>query len=307
MQRFSLYLLLAFVLLSSGIPPLATPVSAQTPLPVVVSILPQQYMVEKIAGHTVSATVMVMPGASPATYEPRPTQLAELSRAVLYFSIGVPFEAAWLDRIASANANLILVAMDQGIDKLPISAHNMEDTSDDIANHTVEHAPLNGLDPHIWLAPAHMLVMARTTANALGRAAPEHKALYERNLVKFIDEIKKLDTDLHALFAALPHDKRAFMVFHPSWGYFAHAYGLQQVPIEVDGKEPGPRTMQILLNAAREHAISVVFAAPQFSQKTARVIARSINGSVVSVDPLAWDWAANLRRVADAFVASQGL
>jgi zinc transport system substrate-binding protein len=92
-----------------------------------------------------------------------------------------------------------------------------------------------------------------------------------------------------------------FMVFHPAWGYFAHAYGLHQVPVEIEGKNPKPEQLQHLIEHAQKSRINVIFVQPQFSTKSAEQIARAIDGQVVPADPLAEDWAANLLMVADKF------
>jgi zinc transport system substrate-binding protein len=95
-----------------------------------------------------------------------------------------------------------------------------------------------------------------------------------------------------------------FMVFHPSWGYFAQAYGLEQVSIEFEGKEPKPAELQYLIQYAKERSIKVVFVQPQFSWLAAQAIADSIGGQIVFVDPLAADWVTNLRQVASKFKAA---
>ena len=94
------------------------------------------------------------------------------------------------------------------------------------------------------------------------------------------------------------------MVFHPSWGYFARAYGLEQVPIEIEGKEPKPAELEYLIKHARDHGIQMIFAQPQFSWQAAQTIARSVGGKVIFVDPLAQDWTNNLREVASKFKAA---
>jgi zinc transport system substrate-binding protein len=94
------------------------------------------------------------------------------------------------------------------------------------------------------------------------------------------------------------------MVFHPAWGYFAHTYGLEQVPVEVEGKAPKPAQLQALIERARQKGITVIFVQPQFSTKSAALIAKEIHGQVVFADPLAEDWQANLRQVARKFKAA---
>jgi len=94
------------------------------------------------------------------------------------------------------------------------------------------------------------------------------------------------------------------MVFHPAWGYFAEAYGLVQVPVEIEGKDPKPAQLQNLIRHARERHIKVVFVQPQFSTKSAELLSREIGGQIVYTDPLAENWAGNLREVARKFGAA---
>jgi zinc transport system substrate-binding protein len=262
------------------------------PLRVFVSILPQKNFVERVAGRRAEVTVLVGPGQSPATYEPTPRQIARLASARAYFRIGVPFEAAWLDRIHAANPGLTVV-----------------DTAAGIPRRTVNHATAEsafaegGLeDPHVWTDPALVKVMAQATRDALARLAPEHADEFARNQAAFGADLDALDAEIRGLLSAARG--RAFLVFHPSWGYFADAYGLRQIPIESGGKEPGPRTLAAVVERARALGIRVVFVQEQFSRRTAEVIARQIGGRVVAVDPLAEDYVSNLRRVAASFAAA---
>jgi len=98
-------------------------VCAAEKLPVSVSILPQKYFVQKIGGDLVEVSVLVEPGASPETYEPKPKQMVTLAKAKIYFAIGVPFEKKWLPKIVSLNPNMLLVRTDTGIAKIPMTAH----------------------------------------------------------------------------------------------------------------------------------------------------------------------------------------
>ncbi|MCK5723282.1 MAG: zinc ABC transporter substrate-binding protein, partial [Gammaproteobacteria bacterium] len=92
-----------------------------------------------------------------------------------------------------------------------------------------------------------------------------------------------------------------FMVFHPSWGYFADTYGLKQVAVEIEGKNPKPSQLKELIEHAKEQGIKIIFVQPQFSSKSAKLVAREIGGRVAVADPLAQDWSANLRAVAREF------
>ncbi|MBI9085718.1 MAG: zinc ABC transporter substrate-binding protein [Desulfobacterales bacterium] len=288
------------------------PVFAGGPVRVFVSIAPQKYFVQQIGRERVDVQVMVRPGASPATYEPRPMQMAALARASLYFSIGVPFEQAWLDRIVSANPRLRIVATDQGIEKLAMANHRHRDEDDadhheDIkrnhmaAGHRGGRDPRGIRDPHIWLSPPLVKMQARNILAALQQIDPDHGAVYEANAEEFISEINALDADLRRLFSS--RQGMRFMVFHPSWGYFAQAYGIQQIPIEMEGKNPKPAQLEKLIAHAREDGIRVVFVQPQFSTRSAALIAGEIGGSVSVADPLAENWAQNLKNVAMQFIS----
>lgn len=269
---------------------------AQSPLPVFVSILPQQYMVEEIGRDRVTVRVMVRPGASPATYEPKPAQMAALAKTRVYFSIGVPFETFWLDKIAASNPKMTLVHTDRGIQKIPMAAHHHHEDDHHFEETENGHS---GLDPHIWTSPTRVKVQAQTILTALIEQDPENTNFYTHNHADFIQKLTALDQDLKRLFK----DKTGtrFMVFHPSWGYFAKDYGLDMIPIEVEGKDPKPAQLKELIQHARENDIRVLFAQPQFSAKSAKLIAREIQGRVVTADPLALNWMDNMKAIAEKF------
>jgi zinc transport system substrate-binding protein len=260
--------------------------------------------VQQIGKERVTVGVMVQPGANPATYEPKPSQMAALATTAIYFAIGVPFERSWLENIAAANPRLRVVHTDGGIEKRPMAArlfgHGAGDAPrPDPGGHETHPRSPAGLDPHIWLSPPLVKIQARTIRAALQETDPAHAGRYEANYREFIARLDQLDADLKRSFAGktgLP-----FMVFHPSWGYFAQAYGLRQVPIEMEGKNPKPAQLQALIRQARTSGIKVIFVQPQFSAKSAQLVAREIGGRVVVADPLAEDWMANLRAVAATF------
>ncbi len=269
-------------------------------LTVFVTIEPQRYFVQQIGRELVDVKVMVPPGADAHTYEPKPRQMVSLSSAKLYFAIGIEFEQTYLDRIISNNPQIKVVHIDKGIEKIPMKAHNHEgsdhheDETD--ANDHHEH---HGLDPHIWLSPPLVKIQAETIMNALREIDPAHKSQYEANYFNFIKEIEQLDTDLKTVFKN--KSGMQFISFHPAWGYFADAYNLEQVPVEIEGKEPKPAQLKELIEHARENKIKVIFAQPQFSAKSARAVADEIEGEVIFTDPMDYDWLANMRNVADKF------
>jgi zinc transport system substrate-binding protein len=269
-------------------------------LTVTVSIAPQQYFVERIAGEGINVNVMVEPGASPATYEPKPEQLAALSRSAAYFSIGVPFENVWLDKIAEANPEMRIVDTADGIERVPIEAHSHEADADEDHDEDDDHEHAEGApDPHIWLSPSLVKVQARTIADALIELDPDQREAYEANLDAFVADIEDLQASIEETLHGV--ESRKFLVFHPSWGYFAEDFGLEQIAIEVGGQEPSAKELAALIALATEEEIRVVFAQPEFSAEDASTIAEEIGGEVIMVSPLASDWLDNMRQVADTF------
>jgi len=244
---------------------------------VVVSVLPQAYFVERIGGDRVQIAVMVPPGASYATYEPTFKQLKALAHSELYIKVGHPnfaFERTWLNRILEQNQQLVLVDGSEGLDTL------------------------EG-DPHVWVSPDQVRRIARNIATALSRLRPADKPTFDANLASFLADIDALDKDLNTTLA--PHKGKKFFVFHPAWGYFARQYGLQQVAIEESGNEPSPKELARIVDQAREANVHVIFVQPQFSTRSADIVAHEIHGKVVTVDPLARDWLGNMKQVQVAF------
>ena len=222
-------------------------------------------------------------------------RVAAIAKADLYFSIGVPFEDVWLKDIAAVNPEMQIVATDHGIEKLPMATHHHDHDRDlEGHDHGSDKGQSHHLDPHIWTAPLLVIQQARTIATALKQIDPAHQNSYEANYATFAETLAQLDRELSKALEGF--ENRKFLVFHPSWGYFAQAYGLHQVPVEVEGKSPKPSHLHEIVEHARRDKIRVVFVQPQFSTKSARTIATAIGGKVVVADPLAEDWANNLRR-----------
>lgn len=295
-RNFCFALLIALLVYGGGLPARAG--AAPT---VFVSILPQKYFVQQISGNLLNVEVMVPPGASPHTYEPKPSQMRKLAEARAYFTIGIALEEAWLYRITKINPDMRVVHSEAGIDRMTMSEdHDHEDHPED--THGAHHQDKVGLDPHIWLSPGlvkHQVEIIRANLEAMD---PEHAETYQANALHFIEQIDGLDTQLRDILGGKKGMK--FMVFHPSWGYFARDYGLEQVAVEIEGKSPKPAHLRDLVELARQEKISVIFAQPQFSRKSAEVIAREIGAQVVLIDPLGENWFENMTVVANKLGAA---
>jgi zinc transport system substrate-binding protein len=254
-------------------------------LPVVfVSIPPQKFVVEQLAGDQVRVEVMLPPGASPATFEPTPHQMAALNGAVLYLEIGVPFEGPVLGKISTVAPDLEVVDCRQGIE--------LEPMDNDAGDHG--HGPL---DPHIWLDPMRMKTVARTTARALSEKLPAAAAGIEGSLTGLLAKIDATDRRVRTLLA--PFKGRELLVLHPAYGYFARRYGLVQIAVESEGKAPSSRQLAEIVDSLRERNTAAIFVQPQFSQTAARRVADALGCQVVMLDPLAEQYLANLETMAD--------
>jgi len=218
------------------------------------------------------------------------------------------FEAPWLPRFAAANPKMAIVHTDAGIQKMPMLAHEHEADEQPTASTGKEagqHHEAGEPDPHVWLSPKLAKVLGANLRDALIKADPEGSAAYTAGYERFVASCDTLAAGIEKLFADLPAGPHKFMVFHPSWGYFARDFGLTQVPIEQLGHEPGPKALAALVTEARKDGVKVIFVQPQMSASQAQTLAASIGGTVAPLDPLAGDWADNLMTAAKAL--RQGL
>ena len=262
----------------------ATEAAQAGPLAVAVSILPQKYVVDRIGGPAVAVSVLIGPGQSPDTYDPTPRQMASLAGTQVYFTMGLEFEHAWLSRMHAAYPGMSLVDMRQGIELLPLeedSGPRHEDRQ----------------DPHVWMSPRLVAVMAGTIRDALIEALPDRRELFDLNYRRLVRDLNTVDDEVRALLHDLP--TRTFMTVHPAWAYFAEEYGLRQVPIASHGKEPGAQTLARLIHRARVEHIRVVVVQAQYSQDMAKTVAQATGARVLMLDPLAEDYVNNVRHVAE--------
>jgi len=260
---------------------------------VAVTIVPQAGFVEAIGGDKVEVLVMVPPGYSPHIYEVTHDQMIKLSRAKMYAKVGSPvgFELAWMDKLIAANKAMFVVDCSQGIQLLEMGELQCDHDDEQHHDHT-------GLDPHIWLSTRNAMMMVQNIRAGLVQVDPANQDYYEENCTDYLEQLTKLDSEIAESLSEV--ENRRFIVFHPAWGYFARDYDLIQIAVEQGGKEPDIDYRMRLIEEARAHDIRVVFVSPQYSAKSAGVIAREIDGRVVIIDPLAKDFIGNMRLVASA-------
>jgi zinc transport system substrate-binding protein len=239
-----------------------------------VSIPPQKYLVDRIAGDLVRVEVMIPPGANPHSYEPTIAQMKALEGASVYVKVGHPafaVERSWLEPVLSRATGVTVVDCSEGI----------RSTSG---------------DPHIWVAPANVDRIAIRVATVLEHLLPQDREILAGNLSRLRSAIDALDRDIRSMLR--DDEGRAFLVYHPAWGHFADAYGLRQIAIERDHREPGPKELRQLIASARAERIRTIFVQPQLDESGAQIVAAEIGAEVREIDPLAYDWDENLRRVA---------
>jgi zinc transport system substrate-binding protein len=259
---------------------------------VAVSVLPLAAFAERVGGDRVRVQTLVGPGQNPHSFEPTARQIEELTSAELFWGVGMPFEEAWIARLRSQNSGLNILDARAGLQLPPASARAAASPSAHDEGH--DH------DPHVWTSPTLVRAMVPRLADALAALDPAGAAVYHANAAAYVAELEALDAELRQILAPLRN--RRFLVYHPAWGEFAATYGLEQVAIERDGKEPGARSLAGLATLAGEAGIRVIFVQPQSSPRSAQVLAREIGARVVTVDPLARDYAATLRTLARALV-----
>lgn len=269
-------------------------IRSDSSIDVVVSILPQEYFVKKIAGDRLKVNVMVSPGVEPETYEPKAQQLKAASEADAYIAIGVPFETVWLDKIKSVTPQLSIIDSGKGIQRQKMVDYDHHKNEN---NHDKKEE--ENVDPHVWLSPELVKIQAKNITEGVQKIDPKNKVYYQSNLEVFLREIQQLDQQIKENLANLK--TRKFIVFHPAWGYFAKNYQLEQISIESGGKEPSATELGKIIATAKQENIKVIFAEPEFNSKSAETIAKEIQGEVVFISPSSGDWANNLLKISQTF------
>jgi len=266
-------------------------------LDVFVSIEPDRFLVEHIGGSRVSVSVLVPAGREPHDYEPTGRQISQLGRAAVFFRTGVPFEEALIPRIRELFPKLPIIDLRRGITLLPMSRDDEEHERHEGHEHGM-------LDPHIWMSPELMITQALTVRDELVKLDPADAELYETNCSRLVADLTAVSHRIAKLLA--PYKGRMFFVFHPTFGYFAHEFGLTQEAVEVEGKSPTAAQLQQLIDNARRQNVRIIFVQPQFSRHAAQSIANAIGGAVIPLDSLSADYLKNLNKVADEIAAALG-
>ncbi len=287
---------LAFLGCSEG----GLPGASDAPI-VYVSIPPQGHFAERLVEDKAEVRVLLPPGMTAEYYEPRPSELEALSSASLYVRTQPPFENNNWDRIRRLNPDMKVVDGTEGVEKRRFEpreavAHDHDHNHDD---HDHDHSHGAGEpDPHTWLAPTNMITQVRVMGEAMRELDPDNAEFYAEREEALVEELEQLNEELASILE--PVQGGTFWVYHPAWGYFADAYGLKQQAIEHEGKDPGVQSLRNLVREGQEQEVEVIFVEEQFDSRAAEVVASEIGARVEVLDPLARDYADNLRATARA-------
>ena len=260
-----------------------------------VTIEPQRYFVEKIAGDNFKINTIVPAGTSPETYDPTPSQMVALGKSILYFKVGyLGFENAWGKTLEENNTNVDVINTSNEIVLIEGDENLIE--VDELLLHHDGHNH-QGVDPHIWSSPKSALVMAENMLNALVKADVENQKLYRDNFMELKAEIIETDKEISSLLENAP--VKSFIIYHPALGYFARDYNLTQYSIEFEGKSPSPQQLKQMIDFAHEQGIKTIFVQKGFDTKNAESLAKEVGASIHSIDPLSYHWKEELIKIAE--------
>lgn len=248
-----------------------------------VSIAPFKYFVREIAGNTFEVNIMVPAGSNPHIYEPYPDQIRKLSESEAYISDGfLGFELTWLDRFYEMNRDMKKLSLGTSIDPIAVNQHERE-------------GHVESADPHYWVSPTCAFGIALSLKNFLSAFDPEHKELFEHNYSNLYVKIQTADSLAKKLSSA--GKQRAFMIYHPNLAYLARDYGLKEIPVEFEGKEPSPGRMKYLIDIAKQENLKIILVQKEYDTKNARAIANETGAKVVIIDPLSENWFASVTEI----------
>jgi len=257
---------------------------------IVVSILPQKEFVKEVGKDKVTVQELIPPGASPATYNPKPSELANIEKAEIYFRIGqLPFEKAHTETFRSLNPDMRIVSASDVVELRHFEGRE-EHSHEEEHEHDEEE-----IDPHLWLSPENAKKQVEQIYQALAEIDPENKDYYRKNADDYIAKLEALDQELKQEFFDIKTEN--LMVFHPAWGYLADAYGLKQIAIEQSGKDPTAKELAGIVDFAKENNVKVIFVQKQVSMQNAEALAAEIGATVIQIDPLAENYLENMSKI----------
>ncbi len=268
--------------------------SYSAPTTVFVSIPPLKWLSDQIGKKLITTQILVGKGQNPHTFEPTPKQVIALSHAQLFFSVGMAFEKKISKKLEHISNHPQLIDLSHNVQKISVNKESHKYSNVKHSKYTDKKTDHDhkDLDPHIWLSPINLKIMASTMIKAMIGVDPHNTATYENNLQELIIKLEQLHSNIQKELS--PYKGRSIFVLHPSFGYFTKVYQLQQKTFITGGKQPTPKQFISLITLAKSSGVKVLFTQPQFDPKTANAIANAINGRIISINPLMEDIATNL-------------
>ena len=247
-----------------------------------VTITPMQSLIQEITMGDFVVEVIVPKGASPETFEPTPKQVTAFNDAEFIFSTGlIDFEQSLVRRI---NGDAKVVNLSKDIELIAGSCSH--------GHHHHRH----GVDPHVWTSPRALRTMITNAHNAIITHYPD-SVKYSEATEQLLERIDALDTYCATRIAEA--GVKAMMIYHPAYTYYARDYGIEQIAIEHDGKEPSLRQTTTLIEKAKEHDVKAILRQPQYSEDKVRAIATDAGAEIITTDPLSEDILNEIERVTE--------
>ncbi|WP_291529370.1 metal ABC transporter solute-binding protein, Zn/Mn family [Bacteroides sp. UBA939] len=260
---------------------------------ITVTIEPLRYFTEAIAGDNFNVVSMVPKGSSPETYDPTPQQLVGLAESKAYFRIGyIGFEQTWMDKLTDNAPHLQFFDTSRGVDLIYDASHIHSS-----AAHQSDGEYAAGVDPHIWNSAYNAQIIAGNILSALCLIDKDNEETYLERYKNLCLLIERTDSLICSMLS-VPNADRAFMIYHPALSYFARDYGLHQISIEEEGKEPSPSHLKTLINTCKEEKVRTIFIQPEFDRRNAEIIARQTGTKVVPINPLSYEWEEEMLKIA---------
>lgn len=323
MKRIFLYLLTALLVVSCKNSNVRNKSNDSDKPIITVTIEPLRYFTEAIAGDNFTVVSMVPKGSSPETYDPTPQQLVGLAKSKAYFRIGyIGFEQIWMDKLTDNAPHLQFFDTSHGIDLIFDTSHvhnhgksdtHKHDESDAAHSHSTDVAHSHnssqksdgqhpyGVEPHIWSSAYNAQIIAGNILSALCAIDKANEEVYIERYNNLSHRIEHTDSLLCNMLSASNAD-RSFMIYHPALSYFARDYGLHQISIEEDGKEPSPSHLKNLIDICKKEKVRVIFVQPEFDRRNAEMIAQQTGTKVVPINPLSYQWEEELLNIAQELV-----
>ena len=247
-----------------------------------VTLPPIAYLVKQLAGPGYKVQTLFSTTQDPHTFEPQTKQIADISKSDIFFVAGMPEEKAFEEHFENKRYPAVY-NVSRFIKKRKLNCSKC--------------ASCNNLDPHTWLSPENLDKQAIAIVSALSAHYPENKKTFQTRYKTLRKQLNELNEEVSKKLK--PYKGQAFFVYHPSFGYFAQAYGLKQIAIENEGKKPSVKHLRKIIEIGSKQKHKVVITQPQFIRKYADEVAREIGAKVYLVNPLSADPIDTIEKLAD--------